>query len=87
MISPFARHNYVDHNLSDMASIINLVEYNWRLPTLSGSADQILARTDRGEHIPFDLAGLFSLRGRRNTRLVLDPTTGQPVDRWSHQGR
>ena len=29
VISPFARHNYVDHNLSDQASIINLVEYNW----------------------------------------------------------
>jgi len=43
VISPYARHNYVDHNLSDQASIINFVEYNWGVPGIPGSADQVLA--------------------------------------------
>ncbi|HEX8975772.1 MAG TPA: alkaline phosphatase family protein [Solirubrobacteraceae bacterium] len=43
VISPYARHNFVDHNLSDQASIINFVEYNWGLPGIPGSADQVLA--------------------------------------------
>jgi phospholipase C len=80
LISPFARQNAVDHNLSDQTSILNFVEYNWRLPSITGSADQILAGTDRAEGVPFDLAGLFDLRGPRDRRLILDPATGQPTD-------
>jgi phospholipase C len=71
VISPFARHNHVDHNLSDVASIINLVEFNWRLPGISGSADQVLGR--------FDLAGMFRFHGRRNEELLLNPATGRPI--------
>ena len=78
VISPFARHNYVDHDLSDQASITNFIEYNWHLPAIPGSADQILAATDSREGIPFDLAGLFDLRGPRDQRLFLNPDTGQP---------
>jgi phospholipase C len=79
VISPFAVGNHVDHHLSDMASIVNLVEYNWRLPTISGSADQVLASADHTSGLPFDLAGMFDFRGPRARRLILDPTTGQPV--------
>jgi phospholipase C len=80
VISPFARHNHVDHNLSNLASVDNFVEYNWKLPAIPGSADQVLAKTDWSEGIPFDLAGLFSFRGDdHNRRLFLDPNTGQPV--------
>jgi phospholipase C len=79
VISPFARHNYVDHNLSDQASIINFVEYNWGLPGISGSADQVLKNRDLSEGVPFDLAGMFDFRSDGNPRLILDPATGQPV--------
>jgi phospholipase C len=79
VISPFARRNYVDHNLSDQASIPNLIEYNWRLPGIAGSADQVLAPVDRSEGIAFDLAGLFDFAGPRDRRLLLDPSTGEPV--------
>jgi phospholipase C len=80
VVSPFARHNYVDHNLSNLASVDNFVEFNWRLPSISGSADQVLASKDYAEGIPFDLAGMFKFRGfEHNRRLFLDPNTGQPV--------
>jgi phospholipase C len=80
VISPFTPRNHVDHNLSDQSSIINLVEYNWHLPGIAGSYDQALTKTDRAEHIPFDLAGLFNFDSFfPNGALTLDPATGQPV--------
>jgi phospholipase C len=79
VISPFAKENAVDSNLSNQASIINFVEYNWGLPAISGSADQIQSSVDASEHVPFDLAGLFNFRGPRDRRLILDPATGQPT--------
>jgi phospholipase C len=79
VISPFAAQNHIDHNVSDQASIPNFVEYNWRLPAISGSADQLLSGTDQSEGIPFDIAGLFDFSGRRAQRVLLDPGTGQPV--------
>jgi phospholipase C len=79
VISPYAKKNDVDHNLSDQASMINFVEYNWGLPGISGSADQVLAANgkDAGEGIPFDLAGMFEFEGKKNGKLFLNPTTGQ----------
>jgi phospholipase C len=78
VISPYAKHNYVDHNVSDQSSILNFIEYNWRLPGIPGSADQLLAMHDRWQGIPFDIAGMFNFCAR-NPKLVLDPVTGQPV--------
>ncbi|HET9051914.1 MAG TPA: alkaline phosphatase family protein, partial [Candidatus Dormibacteraeota bacterium] len=82
VISPFAKHNAVDHDLSDQASVVNFIEYNWGLPGISGSADQLLASLDGTEGAAFDLAGLFDFRGR-TPRMFLDPSTGQPVSRDS----
>jgi phospholipase C len=80
VISPYAKRNYVDHALIDQASIINFIEYNWHLPGISGSADQVLAGRDQAQGLPFDIAGMFDFRGPRNHRLILDPATGQPVN-------
>ena len=79
VISPFAKENGVDHNLSNLASIPNFVEYNWRLPSIAGSADHIQASVDATEGVPFDLAGLFDFKGARDRRLLLNPATGQPI--------
>jgi phospholipase C len=79
VVSPYARQNYVDHDLSNQASTINFVEYNWRLPGIAGSFDQSESRTDKAEHVPFDLAGMFDFGTRANSALPLSPTTGEPV--------
>ncbi len=85
VISPCAKTNAVDHNLSDQASILNFIEYNWNLPAIPGSADQVLSANDTSAGIPFDLAGMFDFSkaipflGCLNKGLILDPTTGQPV--------
>jgi phospholipase C len=78
VVSPFARHNAVDHNLTDQSSILNLIEYNWGLPGIPGSFDQALAGKDLSEGVPFDMAGLFNFGPGTNQRLFLDPITGQP---------
>jgi phospholipase C len=77
VISPCAKQNYVDHNLSDQASIINFIEYNWGLPSISGSFDQALAATDKKEGIPFDLAGMFDFTKCDAPAVQLDPATGR----------
>jgi phospholipase C len=83
VVSPFARRNHVDHGVSNQASTINFVEYNWHLPGIAGSFDQAQQKVDNAEHLPFDLAGMFDFRAK-NPRLPLNPLTGQPVRRGSH---
>ena len=76
-ISPCAAPDTVDHNLSDQASVVNFIEYNWHLPSIPGSFDQALESTDASEGIPFDLAGLFDFSNCNQPALTLDPVTGQ----------
>jgi phospholipase C len=77
VISPYAKRDAVDHNLSNQASMINFVEYNWGLAGIPGSADQALAGRDAGEGVPFDLAGMLEFGGKANGKLYLNPVTGQ----------
>jgi phospholipase C len=79
VISPWARTNFVDHDLSDQASIINFVEYNWHLPGIAGSFDRVLGPLDRKEGVRFDLGGMFDFGSPPNTTpYILNPVTGNP---------
>ena len=79
VISPWAKTNFVDGNMSDQSSMINFIEYNWHLPGIPGSFDTALDHTDHQEGIKFDLAGLFNFDGPPNdSAYTLNPTTGQP---------
>ncbi len=55
VVSPYAKANFVDHTLSDQASIPNFIEYNWGLPSIPGSADHLLTNPST----TFDLANMF----------------------------
>jgi len=55
VISPYAKSNFVDNTLSDQASVVNFIEYNWKLPTIPGSADHLLTNPST----TFDLANMF----------------------------
>ncbi|HTP22253.1 MAG TPA: alkaline phosphatase family protein [Solirubrobacteraceae bacterium] len=78
VISPYARVNSVDSNLTDQASIINFIEYNWHLPGIPGSADRILSKLDHSEGLKFDLAGMFDFKKPQAKKLILNPRTGEP---------
>ena len=71
VISPFAKTNFVDHSLTDQASLVRFIEDNWSLPRLGGGAADALAGS---------LAGMFDFsqpHGDPDT-LILDPSTGEP---------
>ena len=71
LVSPWARHNYVAHSISDQSSILKFIEDNWKLGTLGNqSTDAIAGSLDD----MFDFS-----KDYRNGRLFLDPTTGEPV--------
>jgi phospholipase C len=73
VISPWARHNFVDHTMTDQSSVLRFVEDNWlggkRLGqgSYDGIANPINAMFDFGE-IPSNAAPL-----------TLDPTSGTVV--------
>ena len=68
VISPFARQNYVDHQITDQSSILRFIEDNWSLGRIgNGSTDEKAGTLD----------GLFNFASeRRAERLILDPVTG-----------
>ena len=79
VISPWAKHNAVDHTLTDQSSILRFIEDNWALPRIADSFDSVAGPLD----------GLFDF-GVRHAQgnafgtapnrqpFVLDPATGQP---------
>jgi phospholipase C len=87
VISPFARVNHVDHALTDQASILNFVEYNWHLSGIAGSADQVLSKLDRSQGLKFDLAGMFDFTNAAGEKLILNPVTGEPTARHRRHGQ
>ena len=67
VVSPCARHEHVDHNLSDQASIINFIEYNWNLPAIAGSFDQVLKAAGQVGRDPVRPRGAVRLPEVRRT--------------------
>jgi phospholipase C len=72
VISPWAKHNYVDHTLTDQSSILKFVQDNWKLAKISGSFASVAG----------SMNNMFDFHGRTgdNATLYLDPVTGQPTN-------
>jgi phospholipase C len=68
VISPYAKHNFVDHAVTDQSSIIRFIEDNW----LEGE------RIGQGSYDAFagSLLNLFDFNQLPYTKLKLDPDTG-----------
>ena len=76
VISPYARRNYVDHTVTDQASIIRFIEDNW----LGGQ------RIGNGsfDALAGSLNSMFDFRNPQNRGMyILDPTTGEVANGWS----
>jgi phospholipase C len=78
VISPWAKHNYVDHTLTDQSSILKFVQDNWKLPAISGSFASVAG----------SLNNMFDFHRHKgdNATLYLDPVTGQPTNQ-AERGR
>jgi phospholipase C len=70
VISPWARRNSVDNAIIDQTSIIKFIEQNWGVPPIGGGSFDAIAGT---------LDGMFNFSHRISSRLILDPTTGEPA--------
>ena len=72
VISPWARHNYVDHTLTTQASVLLFIEQNWNLGKLGGGSFDATAN-------PIDTLFDFSGAAPKNpAKLLLAPDTGLP---------
>ena len=71
VISPWAKHNFIDHTLTDQSSVLKFVEDNWHLPTIDDSFDAIAGTLNH-------LFAFDAGRGQ-NGKFYLDPVTGQPL--------
>jgi phospholipase C len=71
VISPYAKHNYVDHRLTDQSSIVRFIEDNWDLGRIGNGSNDAEAGT---------LNGFFDFGEKpKNHVLILDPSTGEPI--------
>jgi phospholipase C len=71
VISPFAKVNFVDSTVTDQSSILRFIEDNWNLGRIGDQSFDEKAGS---------LNNLFNFDGgRRAPKLLLDPSTGQPI--------
>jgi phospholipase C len=70
VISPFAKHNFVDHSVTDQSSILRFIEDNWNLGRIGNQSFDALAGS---------LGGMLTTGDEGDgNKLFLDPSTGQP---------
>ena len=69
VVSPFAKQNFVDHNISDQSSILQFIEDNWNLGRIGDSSFDEVAGS---------LVNMFDFFSEHHAgRLILDPNTGE----------
>ena len=71
VISPFAKSNFVDHSVTDQASILRFIEDNWQTGRIGNFSLDLKSGS---------LVNLFSFEGGHEggaNKLFLDPSTGQ----------
>lgn len=70
VISPYAKHNYVDHRITDQSSVLRFIEDNWSLGRIgNGSLDEKAGKLD----------GFFDWNAAPNPKIILNPTSGEIV--------
>jgi phospholipase C len=73
VVSPWAKHNFVDHSVTDQTSVIRFIEDNW----LNGQ------RIGQGSYdgIANSISSLFDFTQKiTNDLYLLNPNTGEPVN-------
>ncbi|WP_225730235.1 MULTISPECIES: phospholipase C [unclassified Nocardia] len=69
VISPYAKSNFIDHTLTDQASVLRFIEDNWKTGRIGDdSYDEKAGALD----------AMFDFSGKTQPTLLLDPKTGAP---------
>ncbi len=72
VISPWAKRNFVDHQVTDQTSILRFIEDNWKLGRLGNQSFDALAGS---------LDNAFNFKRAHSAPLILNPKTGEPLRR------
>jgi phospholipase C len=68
VVSPLARHNFVDHAMTDQSSIVRFIEDNWLArQRITGSFDALAGPLDN----------MFDFSQNGSDSVILDPNTGE----------
>ncbi|WP_024509403.1 alkaline phosphatase family protein [Bradyrhizobium sp. ARR65] len=87
VISPWAKSNFVDHTVTQQASVLRFIEDNWKLGFIDGPVAPPAGTGSVDRHAN-SIANMFDFeRGPNMHRLVLDPVTGAVVDNHDDHGR
>jgi phospholipase C len=78
VISPFAKANFVDNTLTDQSSVLRFIEDNWDTGRVGGGSFDV----DAG---PLNNMFDFSSHSYGQRQLLLDPSTGQPLQGRNRQ--
>ena len=85
VVSPWAKENHVDHNVTDQASILRFIEDNWGTGLIDGASAPPKGQSSF-DRLAGSIEGMFDFsRRRENGRLFLDESTG--VQRGHHAWR
>jgi phospholipase C len=77
VISPYAKRNFVDHSVTDQSSVLRFIEDNWELGQIGNQSTDAIA----GSLLPmFDFSEQEVSNDQGNSRLFLDPATGQELE-------
>jgi phospholipase C len=70
VISPYAKENFIDHSVTDQSSILRFIEDNWQLGRIGDQSFDGLAGS---------LNNMFNFLHADTSKLLLDPSTGEPT--------
>jgi phospholipase C len=77
VISPWSKHNYIDHEITDQTSVLRFIEDNWNLGRIGNQSFDAKAGT---------IMNMFDFKQQQQQppmtkTLILDPTTGNNISK------
>jgi phospholipase C len=76
VISPWANSNYVDHTMTDQASIINFIEANWNLGYIDGPTPVSPIQNGSFDRLAGSLMNMFNFSGAPSVSPLLLTCSG-----------
>jgi phospholipase C len=76
VISPYANPNFVDHTMTNQASIINFIEYNWGLGYIDGATPVSPVQNGSFDRFAGSLINMFNFSGPPNAATLLLSCSG-----------
>jgi phospholipase C len=76
VVSPWANSNFVDHTMTNQASIINFIEYNWGLGYIDGPTPVSPVQNGSFDRFAGSITNMFNFTGAPNVGTLLLTCSG-----------